>query len=356
MRRAGLAALWAILLCSGIAQADPIRIGAILPLTGPAATIGLQQMRGIRLALDEANAKGGLHGNKVEVAFADSQAKPDLAILCFNRLTDQEHLQVIFTAYSSPTLAMAPLATRKQVLLVNAGAQADRLAVASPYLFNTLPPISAEIAVLSRFLASQGIRRAAILFENDPAGISGRDDFVDAFPRVGGTIVAQQSTYFGQTDFRHALLQLAEAKPEMMLVAVTSGLDAMAKQYREAGLNFAVAGTTFLHDLDLLQGSAAEGFVHTQIRVEPSLEAAAAFEQKFGVAMEFPARQYYNAARIVLTALDRLLADGQPITGAAMRKIILKVRNLPVQFDTNTAAVPIDIDRIHAGKDRRITD
>ena len=88
MRRIGLLAALAFMLTVAAARADTIRIGAILPLTGPGALIGTQQMRGIQFAIDQANAKGGVHGNKIEVVFEDNQAKPDQSILSFNKLTD----------------------------------------------------------------------------------------------------------------------------------------------------------------------------------------------------------------------------------------------------------------------------
>lgn len=75
-----------------------------------------------------------MRGRKIEVLFEDNQAKPDQSVLSFNKLVDLQHLPMIFTAYSGPSLAMAPLATRKKVLLMNAGAQADALANASPIL------------------------------------------------------------------------------------------------------------------------------------------------------------------------------------------------------------------------------
>ena len=87
--RSGLAALAAglIFVCAQ-AHADTIRFGAILPLTGPGGLIGTQQMRGIQFAIDQANAKGGVHGNKIEVLFEDNQAKPDQSVLSFNKLAD----------------------------------------------------------------------------------------------------------------------------------------------------------------------------------------------------------------------------------------------------------------------------
>ena len=70
----------AIFVC-GAASADTITFGAILPLTGPGGLIGTQQMRGIQFAVDQANAKGGVRGNKIEVQFEDNQAKPDQSVL-----------------------------------------------------------------------------------------------------------------------------------------------------------------------------------------------------------------------------------------------------------------------------------
>lgn len=355
MRRIGLIAILVSVATIAVARADTIRIGAILPLTGPGALIGTQQMRGIQFAIDQANAKGGVHGNKIECVFEDNQAKPDQSILSFNKLTDLEHLQVIFTAYSGPSLAMAPLATRKKVLLVNAGAQADKLATASPYLINTLPTIGDEISVISKYLAAEGKKKAVILFENDAAGISGRDDYLDAFPKTGGTIVAQEPTQFGQTDFRPALLKLADARPEVMLVSITAALVNMAQQYKQLGLTFTVAGTTFFQDPDVIKDPSAEGFVHTQIRIEAPPELAAEFKQKFNTEMEFFVRQYYNASQILMTAMDKLLADGKPITGENMRDVIFKIRHfqglIPLDFKTNTATVPLDINVMHDGKD-----
>jgi len=348
---------FAAALLAGIAaaSAETIRFGAILPLTGPGALIGTQQMRGIQFALDHANAKGGVRGNKIEVIFEDNQAKPDQSILSFNKLVDLQQMPLIFTAYSGPSLAMAPLATRKKVLMVNAGAQADKLATASPYLINTLPTIGDEIAIISKYLVGEGKKKAVVLFENGAAGISGRDDYLDSFPKAGGTVVAQEPTQFGQTDFRPALLKLADAKPEVMLVSITAALLQMAQQYKQLDLNFTVAGTTFFQDPDVIADPASNGFLHTQLRIEAPPELAAEFKQKFGAEMEFFVRQYYNATQIVLATLDKVLADGKPVTGENLRTALFEIKKfqglIPLEFKTNTATVPLDINVMKDGKD-----
>jgi branched-chain amino acid transport system substrate-binding protein len=345
----------AIILSVTAAHADTVRFGAILPLTGPGAVIGTEQMRGIQFAVDKANAAGGVHGDKIEILFEDNQAKPDQSILSFNKLVDLEHVPLIFSAYSGPSLAMAPLATRKKILLVNAGAQADKLATASPYLINTLPTIGDEVKIISKYLVGEGKKQAAILFENDAAGIAGRDDFQKYFAEAGGTILSQEPTQFGQTDYRPALLKLADAKPEVMLVSITAGILQMAQQYKQLGLKFTVAGTTFFADPQTIADPSAEGFVHTQVRIDAPPELAAEFKQKFGVDMEFFSRQYYNATQIVLTVADHLLAENKPLTGEAMHDELFRIGKfqglIPLEFKTNTASVPLDINVMKDGKD-----
>ena len=358
MRRVctGMAALAAglVITCAPVG-AETIRFGGILPLTGPGALIGTAEMRGVQFAVDQANAKGGVHGNQIEVQFEDNQAKPDQSILSFNKLTDLQHVSVIFTGYSGPTLAMAPLATRKKVLLINAGAQADGLAKASPYLINTLPTIGGEIEVISRWAVGDGKKKAGILFENGAAGMAGRDDYLKSFAEAGGTVVAQESSQFGQTDFRPALLKIADAKPDVMLVVITAGLLQMAQEYKQLDLKFAVAGTTFFADPSTIADPSSTGFVHTQLRIDAPPDLAAQFKAKYDADMEFFAKQYYNAAQIVLATLDKVLTDKKPVTGESMHDALFEIRKfqglIPMEFKTNTASVPMDINVMRDGKD-----
>ena len=339
----------------GTARAETIRLGAILPLTGPGAVVGTQEMRGIQFAIEQANARGGVQGSKVEVLFEDNQAKPDQSVLSFNKLVDLQHVPMIFTGYSGPSLAMAPLATRKKILLVNAGAQSDKLRTASSYLVNTLPSTGDEVTVLSRWLVGQGRKSASVLFENDAAGIGGRDDFIADFKKAGGTILSQEPAQFGQTDYRPALLKLSGSNPDVLFVSITAGMVPLADQVHQMHPRFLVAGTSFFADPQAIADPSAQGFVHTQVQIDAPPELAAAFHQRFGADMDFFARQYYNAAQITLTVLDKLAAEKKPITGEAMHDTLFAIKSftglIPMTFSSNTATVPIAIDEFKDGKD-----
>jgi branched-chain amino acid transport system substrate-binding protein len=321
--------------------------------------VGTQEQRGIQFAVDEANAKGGVGGHPIEVLFEDNQAKPDQSILSFNKLVDLQHVPVIFTGYSGPSLAMAPLATRKKILMINAGAQSDKLGTASPYLVNTLPSTGDEVAVMVQYLIGKGKKTAAVLYENDAAGIGGRDDFVAAFPKAGGTILAQEPVQFGQTDYRPALLKLAAAKPDVLYVVITAGMVSLADQVKQMDVPFTVAGTSFMADPAAIADPASTGLIHTQVHIDAPPALAAAFHAKYGADMDFFARQYYNATGIVLTTLAKVLADKQDVTGENMRTALFAIRSfqglIPMEFKTNTAIAPIDINEMKDGKDVTLT-
>ncbi len=357
--RLRIAVMAALLVGATAARAETIRLGAIVPLTGPGAVVGNQEMRGIQFAIDAANAKGGVQGNTIAVQFEDNQAKPDQSILSFNKLVDLQHVPMIFTGYSGPSLAMAPLATRKKVLMINAGAQSDKLGTASPYLVNTLPSTADEVSVMVRYLMDHAKKTAAVLYENDAAGIGGRDDFLAQYQKAGGKITGQEPTQFGQTDYRPALLKLAATNPDVLYIVITAGMVSLVDQLHQINQHWLVAGSTFAADPAAIADPNSTGLIHTQVQINAPPELMAAFHQKYNADMDFFARQYYNAAQIVLTVLDKVLAEKKPVTGENLRAALFQIKTfhtlIPMVFNSNTATVPIAINEMRDGKDVTLT-
>jgi len=335
--------------------ADPIRLGAVLPLTGPSAATGTQQQRGLQFAMTRFNAAGGLAGRPIEILFEDNQAKPDQSVLAFNKLADLNKVPVIFSGYSGPTLAMAPLASRRKILLVNGAAQADRLATASLYLINTLPVIKDEVAVLARYLVETGKKRAAILFQNDAAGTTGRDDFIEAYTKLGGAVLGQEQSSFSQTDFRPALLKLNSLQPEALFVMLSDGLSALTEQAQQMKQDYLVCGTSFFADPLAMRHPGAVGWIHTQLRVKAPPEIAEAFQKQTGTEMEFFGSQYFNAGSIIFRTVGRLLDAHKEVTGESVRAELFAIRDfnelIPTSFKTNTASMQVDVVRIEDGMD-----
>lgn len=348
LRSAAAALLVVSASTAAMAQPKEILLGALLPLTGPAAPIGLEEQQGVQFAVDQANAAGGVAGVPVRALFDDSQGKPDQAVLAFNRMVDLNQVPAIVTAFSSVSLAVAPLATRREVLVLNPAAQTDKLDDASPYLINTLPMVNAEASVLAKYVVGKLGKKAAIIYENAAAGIDGRNDFKKYFEAEGGEILGEEPVEFGQTNYRATLLKIADLKPDFVYISITQSHETMADQVGQVS-GFPVAvGNTFSRPF--FGHASTEGWYQTAIQSNyPEDATVAAFKEKFGAKdMGFFAREYYNATNIALKAAEKLIADGKEITGTALRDTIFEIHTFEspiakIAFDSNTASRPVEI-------------
>lgn len=343
------------------ATAEELTIGALLPLTGPAAPIGLQQMRGTEFAVELFNEKGGLNGVPVQTVIDDSQGKPDQGVLAFNRLADLQNVPVTLTAYSSISMAIAPLATRRELLVINPAAQTNGLENASPYLLNTIPLVGNEAEAIAKYTVDNLGTRAAVVYENAAAGISSRDDFVKAFKEAGGEIVSEEPVEFGQTNYRAALLKTVAVKPDVVYFGITQSYQTMVDQVEQTPHFPIGVGTTF--SSPFYGHKATEGWVQAVTKsAYPAEDLHARFNEKYGTAeMEFFAREYFNSTNIILQAAQHVVDAGKELTGTNLRDAIFEIGTFSsdvaeIKFEgSNTAKRPIEIQE-YTAEGRKVID
>jgi branched-chain amino acid transport system substrate-binding protein len=322
---------------SAMAQGTEIVLGALLPLTGPAANIGLQQQNGIEFAVSRINAAGGIRGQKVRFVYEDTQGKPDLGVAGFNRLVDLHKVPAILTAYSSVTLAIAPLATRRKVLVINPAAQSNNLANASPYLVNTIPLVKDEVAVIAKYAAANIGKRAAIFYENAAVGIDIRDEFKKSFTAAGGTIVADEAIEFGSTNVRPSLLKIAAAKADFMFTGVTSGPGVITEQIASVPNLPISVGTSFF--VSLIGLPVAAGWYHSAVKSSVSPETEKEFNAKFNTtSMAFFAREYSDGSDILFKVINQAMQKGSPVSGETLRTTLFEMKT----FDSHSGKLTLD--------------
>ena len=344
---AGAAMMLPLALWSGHAdaQSKEIVLGAMLPLTGSAAQIGLDEQNGIRFAVDKVNATGGIRGNKISFIYEDTQGKPDQGVLAFNRLLDLHHTSAILTAYSSVTLAIAPLVTRRKVLVLNPAAQTSKLANASPYLVNTISLAKDEVAVIAKYAAEKLGKKAAVFYDSGSVGIDMRDEFKTAFLVKGGTILADEAVEFGSTNVRPTLLKIAAAKPDFAFMAATTGPGVIGEQVEQIPDYPTAIGTSYFSSFKTYPVTV----YHTLVKSSVTAETEKEFNAKFNTtAMPFYAREYANASEILFKVIDYLLEKGRPITGENLRAALFEIKtfdtpNGKMTFNTNTAQRDLQI-------------
>jgi branched-chain amino acid transport system substrate-binding protein len=121
-----------------LAQSPPIKVGLAHVFSGPMATFGEVSEQGVKLAIDDVNATGGLLGRKIELVKADTQAKPDAGLAAVEKLVKEDKVDVILGIVSSAVaLKVTPEMDRLGTPLIITHAMADAVTgkICSPWVF-----------------------------------------------------------------------------------------------------------------------------------------------------------------------------------------------------------------------------
>jgi branched-chain amino acid transport system substrate-binding protein len=169
-----------------------IKIGALLPMSGPGSYFGVQDKQGIELALEEINREG-VNGYRLDVSYEDSACSPLPATQAAKRILDQIKPDVaIGEECSDATLAIMPLMAQAKVPFINAGSSSIKITEpGNPFTFRIMPnEVMQGVDIATHAYDTLGARTAVLLYENTNAGIGNAKVFSDTFGRLGGKILA----------------------------------------------------------------------------------------------------------------------------------------------------------------------
>jgi branched-chain amino acid transport system substrate-binding protein len=191
---AGAFAAGAIVAASSAALADDkiIKIGALLPMSGPGSYFGAQDKQGIELALDEIN-RAGVGGYKLDVKYEDSSCSPLPATQAAKRLLEQYKPDVVIgEECSDATLAIMPLMEQAKVPFLNAGSSSIKITEpGNPWTFRIMPnEVMQGVDIATNAYTRLNARTAVLLYENTNAGIGNAKVFNETFTKLGGKILA----------------------------------------------------------------------------------------------------------------------------------------------------------------------
>lgn len=237
----------------GWAAKDPIRIGVPTAISGPYADLGNQVKRAISLAVDAANAAGGVDGRQVEVRYLDTEAKADMARQQGEKLALSGYNLLMAAIASGEALAIGPQLARWDALYVSTINKADDITGKScvPRMFRVNRPDAADAAVVQPWLKQQKQQKWAILAADMAWGRNSGMSFKKAADANGRTVVAENYSPFGTNDYAPYIQKIADSGAEALWVAIT-GRDGItfAQQAKQFGLFDKVftAGVSFIAD------------------------------------------------------------------------------------------------------------
>lgn len=316
---------------------EPIKLGEISPLTGKEAAFGQQAHRGILMALDEINARGGVLGRPLVVIAEDNQSKPgDSATVARKLLSRDKVVALLGTGTSSNCLEIAPIAQSARIPLVATTATAPEVTEKRDYVFRACFIDPFQGAVLAKFARDTlKAKRVALLTSTSASYSVGLSKvFRERFIALGGELVADQKYAEGDKDFRAQLTAIRAAQPDA--IAATgfySEAALICKQARDLGLDIPIFGGDGWEAPELIEigGKAVEGtYYASHYSSDSAAPEVRAFVQKYrarfnGETPDSMAPLAYDATLILADALARAGSTD----GAKLRAALAATKNFP---------------------------
>jgi branched-chain amino acid transport system substrate-binding protein len=253
-----------LLAFAGAARAEePVRIGFMTTLSGPASVIGQEQKRGLELALEHLG--GTIGGRPVRIFEADDKFNAGEAVQQATKLVERDKVMIITGLAASNTLmAIAKPILARGVLLLSANAGPSPLAGAGCHanLFVTSFQNDQWSTGIGRYLDRKGYKRVYFIGMDYQAGWDHTKAVIRNF---SGETVREVYTPLDQLDFSAELSQLRAAQPDAVYAFYVGGAAvAFVKQYAQAGLSdIPLVSMTAISDPTLFQaeGDAAKALV-----------------------------------------------------------------------------------------------
>ncbi len=309
-------ALGALLMATGMASAEDLKIGLVVTLSGPPAVLGKQIEDGFKLAIDDKDGKLG--GLDTELFVVDSELKPDVALTRVKGLLERDQVDfVVGTVFSNVLGAIFKPVTRSETFLISPNAGPSTLAGrnCNPYFFSTSYQNNQNFETLGKHAKEQGIKSVFMMTPNYQAG----RDAVEGFKKYyDGEITNEVYTPLGHQDFSAEIAQMSDSGAEALFTFMPGGMGVrFVKQFRESGL---ADKMTFLSAFTVdeatlpAQKEAALGFFGAtnwapSMDLPQSKKFVADFEAKYGYIPGGFAMQAYDAALLIDSAVRAVGGD-----------------------------------------------
>ena len=269
-----------------VAFAQPIKIVDIVELSGGGATAGTNFDNGVKLAVKEINAAGGILGRKIDLSSLDTQTNPGVAKALSQKAVDDGAYVVMGPVFSGSIIVSMAETKKAEVTNFTGGEAANITQQGNPYIFRTSFTQSTAMPKLARYI-KDGLKAksVAIIYVNNDFGKGGRDVMVKALEAQGIKVAADISTDPGQVDFSGAVLKAKQSNADALFVYTNEEESARAlRELKKQGYDKPIVGETTLTGQKVIElaGDAANGAIaHVGLTVDAPQPAIKAFDDKF---------------------------------------------------------------------------
>ena len=326
-KRLAIAAAAAFALQFGAPALAQLKIGINVPLTGFAAADGKSALDGAKLAVADANAKGGINGVKLELVIYDDQASPKEATPAATKLIEKDKVVVgVSGSYSASTRAAAPLFQAAKVPYVVAYSIHPDVTLAGDYVFRKATMGEVQGRAGAKLSSDLGKKKVVMITLKNDFGQALGAGFKEAAPKFGVKILNEYEYSMPDRQFGALISKVKSDNPELLYASgyyFTAG--PLVNQLRAAGVAVPVIGQEGYDSEKFIEiaGAAAEGtLVTTSLDRDSPAPVTQAFLKDFRAAYNYGADMVgastFTATAIAIEGLKKTGGKG----GEALKKAI----------------------------------
>lgn len=254
--RSIIAGALSLIAASALAE-EPVKVGLILPMTGPFSTTGKQIEAGVRFYLAQNGTTAG--GRKIEVILRDDAGVADNTKRIAQELLVNDKVDILAGFGNTPcALSTAPLATEAKTPMVVMAAATAIITERSPYIVRTSFAQAQSVVIIADYEAKNGVKKAATLVSDFAPGYDSEIFFKQRFTQAGGEVALSVRVPLANPDFAPYLQQVRDAGVDGLYVFIPAGqAGTFVRQFVERGLDksgIRLFGAGDLTDDDLLNG------------------------------------------------------------------------------------------------------
>ena len=321
-----------------------IKVGATFPLTGEVASYGQKAKRGIEMAVEDINAKGGVLGRKVIIDFQDDRNDKKEAVTIVTKFATIDKVSVIFgSAGSSATLAVAPIANQNKVVLISPISSSEKLSTeGGAYFFRTCPSDDLQAKILSDWVYESGARNVAVVYTNNSWGKPLSEGFEKNFVDKGGKVLLSEGIAENTGDLRTVITKIKKLQNIDAIVSPTYPKEGgtFVKQIRELGLKAPLFGGDNWGSPEFLNiaGKSAEGVYYTapaENKSQAFNEFAQRYKTKYGEEPDVFGAYSYDAANAIFKAIETAKSSESDKIREALLKVSFPAVSGQIAFRPN---------------------
>jgi branched-chain amino acid transport system substrate-binding protein len=314
-----------LLSISFVSANQEIKIGCSCCLTGPGANDGAYIKKGIDLAIEEVNAKGGIKGSKIIPLWEDDQGNPTVAVSNIKKFISVDKVPVVFGSITATALAMIPVADKASTVFICSNSTHPDVTRISKWSFrNSINTVPSALAVADFAYKQQAKRKMGILYFQSESTRRIGEAVKKRFEELGGTVVGMEMLPEDSLDYRSSIIKVKTGNPDCVYIASYSRQAALAmKQLVELGVNLQFYCDPIESPYLLeIAGTAANGTIYGYLEI--SKVFLDKFKARYNVEGEIWSALNYDTMHTLAIAIEKGSYNSEGI-----RNALIEIKNYP---------------------------